>query len=145
MTVDKQQHRALYLADVLAAGFECDQEWYEIESAKELRRLYAENVDYGATIDHLARENAEQIGEIVALKEQRDELLEALKELMDREWQDDEGDFTLEMARFERFAALVREACAKVCTEIMDDFWTGDDRWEAARHCAESIRARGNL
>ena len=46
----------------------------------------------------------------------------------------------------ERFAALVaaaeREACAKVCTEIMDDFWTGDDRWEAARHCAESIRAR---
>lgn len=42
MTVDKQP-RALYLADVLAAGFECDQEWYEIESAKELRRLYAEN------------------------------------------------------------------------------------------------------
>ena len=49
-------------------------------------------------------------------------------------------------ASIERFAALVaaaeREACAKVCTEIMDDFWTGDDRWEAARHCAESIRAR---
>ena len=82
MTVDKQP-RALYLADVLAAGFECDQEWYEIESAKELRRLYAANVDYGATIDHLARENAEQIGEIVALKEQRDELLEALRNLAD--------------------------------------------------------------
>ena len=78
MTIDKQP-RALYLADVLAAGFECDQEWYEIESAKELRRLYAENVDYGATIDHLTRENAEHIGEIVALKEQRDELLEALE------------------------------------------------------------------
>ena len=49
-------------------------------------------------------------------------------------------------AMLERFAALVasaeREACARVCTEIMDDFWTGDDRWEAARHCAESIRAR---
>ena len=42
MTIDKQP-RALYLADVLAAGFECDQEWYEIESAKELRRLHAEN------------------------------------------------------------------------------------------------------
>ena len=81
MTIDKQP-RALYLADVLAAGFECDQEWYEIESAKELRRLYAENVDYGATIDYLTCENAEQIGEIVALKEQRDELLEALQYLM---------------------------------------------------------------
>lgn len=78
MTVDKQP-RALYLADVLDAGFEWHQEWYEIESAKELRRLHAENEDYGATIDHLARENAEQIGEIVALKEQRDELLEALR------------------------------------------------------------------
>lgn len=78
MTVDKQP-RALYLADVLAAGFECDQEWYEIESAKELRRLHAENEDYGATCDHLTRENAGQIGEIVALKEQRDELLAALR------------------------------------------------------------------
>ena len=77
MTVDKQP-RALYLADVLAAGFECDQEWYEIESAKELRRLQAENEDYGATIDYLTCENAEQIGEIVALKEQRDELIGAL-------------------------------------------------------------------
>ena len=81
MTVDKQQHRALYLADVLAAGFECDQEWYEIESAKELRRQHAENEDFRATIDYLTRENAEQIGEIVALKEQRDELLEALKKI----------------------------------------------------------------
>ena len=35
-----------------------------------------------------------------------------------------------------------REACAQVCTEIMDDFWMGDDRWEVGRHCAESIRAR---
>ena len=89
MTVDKQP-RALYLADVLAAGFECDQEWYEIESAKELRRLYAENEDYGATCDHLIRENAEHIGEIVALKEQRDELLEALRNLADL-YDTDEG------------------------------------------------------
>lgn len=37
------QPRALYLADVLSAGFECDMEWYELESARELRRLHAEN------------------------------------------------------------------------------------------------------
>ena len=39
----EKQPRALYLADILSAGFECDLEWYELESAKELRRLYAEN------------------------------------------------------------------------------------------------------
>ena len=37
------QPKALYLADVLSAGFECDMEWYEVESAIELRRLHAEN------------------------------------------------------------------------------------------------------
>lgn len=60
--------------------------------AAELRRLHAENVDYGATIDHLTRENAEQIGEIVALKEQRDGLLEALEHVeglaMADDWRD---------------------------------------------------------
>lgn len=61
MTVDKQP-RALYLADVLAAGFQCDQEWYEIESAKELRRLHAKNEE---------------------LKDQRDELLKALIDMVD--------------------------------------------------------------
>lgn len=76
--VDMKQPRALYLADVLSAGFECDQEWYELESARELRRLHAENEDYGSTIDYLTCENAEQIGEIVALKEQRAELLNAV-------------------------------------------------------------------
>lgn len=48
----------------------------------------------------------------------------------------------------ERFAALVadaeRETCAKVCRDIMDDFWTGDDRWETARYCSEMILERGN-
>ena len=53
----------------------------ERKAAAELRRLHAENEDFRATIDHLTRENAEQIGEIVALKEQRDELLEALRKL----------------------------------------------------------------
>jgi len=58
------QSEALRLADELETMFmetppECE------EAAAELRRL--------------ARENAEQISEIVALKEQRDELLQALK------------------------------------------------------------------
>ena len=48
----------------------------------------------------------------------------------------------------QRFADLVvaaeREACAKVCRDIMDDFWIGDDRWETARHCSEMILERGN-
>ena len=46
-------------------------------------KLHAENEDFRATIDYLTRENAEQIGEIVALKEQRDELLAALKDYDD--------------------------------------------------------------
>ena len=41
--VNPQQPKALYLAEVLSAGFECDMEWYEIEAAHELRRLYEEN------------------------------------------------------------------------------------------------------
>ena len=36
------------------------------------------------------------------------DLLEALKELLDREWQDDEGDFTLEMARKKARAAIAK-------------------------------------
>lgn len=48
-----------------------------------------------------------------------------------------------EMRRLvERVAELEREACAQVCREIMDDFWTGDPQWEVARNCAESIRSR---
>ena len=66
--------RALTLAD------QCDHEdAFEVACARELRRLHAENEDFRSTCEHLIRENAEQIGEIVALKEQRDELLEALK------------------------------------------------------------------
>ena len=51
------------------------------------------------------------------------------------------------IAMLGRFAALVaaheREACFQVCRDIMDDFWTGDDRWETARHCSEMILERG--
>ena len=74
-----KQPEALRLADVF------DKEGYAVftddmwKAAAELRRLHAENSDFRATIDHLTRENAGQIGEIVALKEQRDELLEALR------------------------------------------------------------------
>ena len=52
-----------------------------LQAAAELRRLHAENDDFRAACDHLTRENAEQIGEIVMLKEQRDELLEAMKRI----------------------------------------------------------------
>ena len=72
---NEQQPEALRLAGILG-----DHYFYSDtnEAAAELRRLYAENEDFRATIDYLTRENAEQIGEIVALKAQRDELLEAL-------------------------------------------------------------------
>ena len=72
----KKQPEALRLADVLdllAMDMKTPR-----QAAAELRRLYAENADYGATIDYLTRENAEQIGEIVALKAQRDALLKAI-------------------------------------------------------------------
>ena len=74
----KQQPEALRLADCL------DDVTYTtrsqaIQAAAQLRRQHAENEDFRATCDHLTRENAEQIGEIVALKEQRDELIGALK------------------------------------------------------------------
>ena len=73
--MNDQQPEALRLAGILG-----DHYFYSDtnEAAAELRRLYAENEDFRATIDYLTRENAEQIGEIVALKEQRDELLEAM-------------------------------------------------------------------
>ncbi len=72
---NEQQPEALRLAKILE-----DHYFYSDtnEAAAELRRLHAENEDFRATCDHLTRENAEQIGEIVALKAQRDELLEAL-------------------------------------------------------------------
>ena len=70
----KQQPEALRLAEILE-----DHYFYSDtnEAAAELRRQHAENEDFRATIDYLTRENAEQIGEIVALKAQRDELLKS--------------------------------------------------------------------
>lgn len=46
-----EQPKALRLADTLAAGFECDLEWYEIEAAKELRRLHHENQTLHAALE----------------------------------------------------------------------------------------------
>lgn len=51
----------------------------------------------------------------------------------------------------ERFAALVaaheREACAKLCEELRDDWLRGLGRYEfmgeGADYCADAIRARG--
>ena len=71
--------KALRLADLIDANLAGAG---DAEISAELRRLHAENEDYGATIDYLTCETAEQIGEIVALKEQRDGLLEALEELV---------------------------------------------------------------
>ena len=80
--MNEQQHEALRLAECL------EKTWWrwknnptnELYAAAELRRLYALNTD----------------------------LLEALKELLDREWQDDEGDYTLEMARRKARAAIAK-------------------------------------
>ena len=85
---NERQPEALRLAKILE-----DHYFYSDtnEAAAGLRRLYEENEDYGATIDYLTCENAEQIGEIVALKEQRDELLAALKLLEEAYCADDYG------------------------------------------------------
>ena len=78
-----KQPEALRLANALT---ELDAQFSQSglcgEAAAELRRLHKENADFRSTCDHLTRENAEQIGEIVALKEQRDELLGALREMV---------------------------------------------------------------
>ena len=76
-----KQPNPLRLANILQTNVMHSQA-VDLEAAAELRRLHAENDDFRATIDHLTRENAEQIGEIVALKEQRDELLEVLREMV---------------------------------------------------------------
>ena len=77
---NEQQPEALRLAKILEEHY-----FYSDtnEAAAELRRLHAENEDYRRTCEHLLRQTCEQIGEIVALKAQRDELLEALRRIAD--------------------------------------------------------------
>ena len=74
-------------------------------------KLHAENEDFRATIDYLTRENAEQIGEIVALKEQRDELLEALEHIEGLAMADDWRDLP-EIVRIARAAITKGEKSA---------------------------------
>ena len=60
---------------------------------------------------------------------------------------------TAHVEDLERFAALVaaaeREACAKLCEELRDDWLRGLGRYEfmgeGADYCADAIRARGQL
>ena len=103
-----KQPKALRLADALDAVNTNNADSLLVQmaarsAAAELRRLHAENEDFRATIDYLTRENAEQIGEIVALKEQRDELLEALEHIEGLAMADDWRDFP-EIVRIARAA-----------------------------------------
>ena len=103
---DEQQPEALRLADELESEGDS---WFrerDAEAATELRRLHAENEDFRATIDHMTCENAGQIGEIVALKEQRDELLEALRDCMRRI--DDGADYGPDHAVTKARAAITK-------------------------------------
>ena len=80
-----------------------------LQSLRDVRdKLHAENEDFRATCDHLTRENAEQIGEIVALKEQRDELLEALEHIEGLAMADDWRDLP-EIVRIARAAIAKAE------------------------------------
>ena len=111
----KQQSAPLQLADSLENelegydGVSIPRTCQDIadKAAAELRRLYAENADFRATCDHLTRENARQIGEIVALKWQRDELLEALQNIAG--YLDDTAACNSDKA----VAAIARAAIAK--------------------------------
>ena len=52
------------------------------------------------------------------------------------------------MPQLERFAALVaaheREACAKVCEELLTIISSGDEHMDGVTDCIAAIRARGN-
>jgi len=56
---------------------------------------------------------------------------------------DAEGEWRLNQREIERFAALVaaaeREVCAQICGEV------GEHPSLTPRHCAEAIRARGQV
>lgn len=85
---DKQTEALRSLYDI--AGDVTDKDTVLVGRA-EFHRLHAENEDFRATCDQMTRENAGQIGEIVALKEQRDELMAALKLLEEAYCADDYG------------------------------------------------------
>ena len=78
-----------YSAEWLAAHCDSDSA-FERAVKRQLARLLEENTDYRRTCEHLLRQTCEQIGEIVALKEQRDELLAALEYVVNI-WVDGNG------------------------------------------------------
>ena len=88
------QPEALRIAEALEAF-----EWNNYDAAAEIRRLYQSEREAWRHADELEQERKR-------LHDANTELLEALKELLDREWQDDEGDFRLEMARNHARAAI---------------------------------------
>ena len=115
--MNKQQPKALRLADTF--DHPLPPEWSDMQdAAAELRRLHIEIGQYKAARIGYASEfpvNAEGLPDVENIhrnirnmKFMRDELLDALKELLDREWQDDEGDYTLEMARRKARAAIAK-------------------------------------
>jgi len=119
MTTDSAAE-ALRLADALDEvygwhNYMTDDQYKQ--AAAELRRLHAENEDYGATIDYLTCENAEQIGEIVVLKEQRDELLGALKQTLAQclVWQGDPDEWSCSIHK-----AIVEQARAAIAKATKD-------------------------
>lgn len=58
-----------------------------------------------------------------------------------------EGDISLFPDLIAHFAALVaeheREACAKVCEELLSMVSTGDEHMDGVADCIAAIRARG--
>ena len=57
------------------------------------------------------------------------------------------NDITFSPATIQEFAALVaaaeREACAKVCEELLTMVSTGDEHMDGVWDCINAIRARG--
>lgn len=111
-----KQSKAIRLADLIDANLAGAG---DAEISAELRRLHKENADFRATCDHLTRENAEQIGEVVALKEQRDGLLEALRNLelgantVNACYTRNPGNFAAALRDLHEYADAARAAIAK--------------------------------
>ena len=77
----------------------------------------------------------------------RDDIFRMGREAGFAEWENTDNVYFLEV--IVRFAVLVaaaeREACAKVCDDLVRSYWnsTGDEDEPDAYDCAAAIRARG--
>ena len=81
----------------------------------------------------------------------RTDVLSMADETLDRMAPDghcSEAYWTATDSELERFASLVaaaeREACAKVCEELLGIVSTGDEHMDGVLDCLAAIRARGN-